>query len=282
MISDGVDHRTNVQATDDLPATLTVNPSLLGSGDEGTAMLEIVYDIAPGAALYFSSGMGSGNTNMVDSINWLVSQGCDVIVDDLGVMSESYFSDGSVATAAVNAIASGSIYVTAAGNFAQQHYQADFNAVPGTDWHNFGGGDNQNAVTIGAGQTFSAYLQWSDPFGNSSNDYDLYLYQVGNQALIASSTYVQDGTGHNPYETLTYTNTSGSPVAAYVAVKKYNGDPRQLELYTHGGSSLEYVTSGDSIFGQGAAAGVITVRRGERKLPHDRRALQLAGAIDHL
>ncbi|MDA0990887.1 MAG: hypothetical protein O3A51_09065 [Verrucomicrobia bacterium] len=77
VISDGVDSLALAQASDDLPATVTVHPALPGSGDEGTAMLEIIHDIAPGAELFFSGPDTS--IDMVDAINWLTftaGRGC--------------------------------------------------------------------------------------------------------------------------------------------------------------------------------------------------------------
>src|SRR5207237_834697 len=96
VISDGVTHRANVGT--DLP-TVTVNSSLPGTGDEGTAMLEIVHDLAPEAQLYFSSGSGLTTANMLNSITYLRNQGCKVIVDDITWFNEPYFADGAVATA---------------------------------------------------------------------------------------------------------------------------------------------------------------------------------------
>lgn len=48
VMSDGVDSLATEQAAGELPATVTVVPGQAGSGDEGTAMLEIVYDLARG------------------------------------------------------------------------------------------------------------------------------------------------------------------------------------------------------------------------------------------
>ena len=49
VLSDGVASLAASQALGDL-GTVTVLPGQAGSGDEGTAMLEIIHDLAPGAA----------------------------------------------------------------------------------------------------------------------------------------------------------------------------------------------------------------------------------------
>jgi len=57
IISDGVNHLADSQATGDLPVNVHVMRDQ-SSGDEGTAMLEIVYNMVPDAELYFHD---SGN-----------------------------------------------------------------------------------------------------------------------------------------------------------------------------------------------------------------------------
>ncbi|MBV8200788.1 MAG: hypothetical protein JOZ15_09220, partial [Acidobacteria bacterium] len=54
VLSNGVDSLALLQSEGDLPA-VDVQPGQAGSGDEGTAMLEIVHDLAPGAALGFAT-----------------------------------------------------------------------------------------------------------------------------------------------------------------------------------------------------------------------------------
>ena len=60
VLSDGIDALAASQASGDLPAGITVLPGQAGSGDEGTAMLEIVHDMAPGAAVGFATDLRSG------------------------------------------------------------------------------------------------------------------------------------------------------------------------------------------------------------------------------
>jgi hypothetical protein len=268
VISDGVDHYTYSQGTGDLPGTIHIDPGGPGNGDEGTAMLEIVHDLAPGAELYFSGFSASGSftsLDMVDAINWLVAQGCDVIVDDLGFPLEPFFEDGPVAQAAAGAVSSGVVYVSSAGNYADTHYQADYLQGPASGagfYHDFDPGagvDDTFNFTIPVGGNVTAVLQWSDPYGASGNDYDLYLHRASNGQTLDQSIWGQDG-NDDPYEYVQYTNTGLTDLDVYLKIDKYSGDPRELELYLFGYvDDLEYVTPNDSIWGHAAVESVISV-----------------------
>ena len=64
----------------DLPTSITINPTYPGSGDEGTAMMEIVYDMAPKASLSF--GGPSTSLEFIDIIDWMTTTiQCNVICD---------------------------------------------------------------------------------------------------------------------------------------------------------------------------------------------------------
>ena len=83
VLSNGVRSLADRQASGDLPARVTVLPGQAGRGDEGTALLEIVHDLAPGAELYFATGSG-GQARMAANIEALCEAGANVIVDDIG------------------------------------------------------------------------------------------------------------------------------------------------------------------------------------------------------
>src|SRR5207253_1151237 len=69
VLSDGVTNLAASQAAGDL-GPVTVLSGQTGSGDEGTAMLEIVHDLAPGAQLYFATAGNEGNLNDGTSGTW--------------------------------------------------------------------------------------------------------------------------------------------------------------------------------------------------------------------
>ena len=81
VLSDGVSRLSTSQAPA-ISVPVTVLPGQAGTGDEGTAMLEIVHDLAPGAQLYFATADNS-ITSFAQNIRDLRSAGCDIIVDDV-------------------------------------------------------------------------------------------------------------------------------------------------------------------------------------------------------
>ena len=277
VISDGALALTSVQADGDLPARITVLPGQEGgqfryfdhisSGTEGTAMLEIVHDLAPGAELYFAAAGGS-EAQMAENIEALCAAGADVIVDDIGWFFTPAFQDGTVAQAASEAVDDGCFHFSSAGNFGNKNdgtagvWEGDYAAgssitllgntvVP----HDFGSGVTQNRITKDSIYPF--ILQWADPWGESENDYDLFLIDR-NGNVLESSTDTQNGT-QDPMESIGgaatyYTNHTN---ARLVIVKSSGAADRYLRLNYLGGE-LETTTSGQT-WGHSAAEDVVGV-----------------------
>jgi hypothetical protein len=83
--------------------------------DEGRAMAQLVHGIAPGAELLFASGW-DGPNGMAESIIALADAGADIIVDDLGYATETYYQQGLISVAVNTVRAQGVAYYTSAGN----------------------------------------------------------------------------------------------------------------------------------------------------------------------
>jgi len=259
VISDGIDHAAVAQATGDLPAVMVPADARCrpGSGDEGTALLEIVHDLAPGAQLLFSEGLTSGLV-FIDSVNCLVAAGAGVIADDLVFFDEPFFADGPLALAVRAAVQAGVSYHSAAGNEAEEHVEQPFRASPDSSFHDFLGGpvDNTDDIVVPPGVTMVCFLQWNDPFGGSANDYDLGIFDSALN-LVAASTGVQDGT-QDPFEVAGVVNNSGSAQVAKVAIEKFSGADRVLEMFCLDGVQQQYVTDG-SVIAQAALPEVVAV-----------------------
>ena len=140
VISDGVEGLSLSKASGNLPASVNYttcnvvpqSPISAGAGAEGTAMLEIVHDLAPGAELWFGHfGYGFGGTSLdfQAAVNCLAAN-TDVVVDDIGFFNNGpYNGNGPVSVNASNARnGSGPIraYVNAVGNQALSHYQETY------------------------------------------------------------------------------------------------------------------------------------------------------------
>ena len=115
VLSDGVDSLAASIASGDLPADTRVLPGQAGDGDEGTAMMEIVHDLAPNAHLIFATAFTS-EESFADNIRALRAAGADIIVDDVVYFAESPFQDSGPAQAVIDVTNDGALYFSSAGN----------------------------------------------------------------------------------------------------------------------------------------------------------------------
>jgi hypothetical protein len=250
VLSDGVDSLASLQGSGDLPANVTVLTGEEGSGDEGSAMLEIIHDLAPGADLLFATAFTS-QVSFANNIVALQQAGADVIVDDVGYFAEGVFQDDDVADAVNTVTAAGAHYFSSAGNggnlnddtsgvwegnfVAASSPVADTNAA-----HDYGGGDVFN--TIVEASPFAYSLHWSDALGASGNDYDLYVVNKSGKVIFGASTTVQDG-NDDPFEIVgPGPNDKGNKL---LIVRKSNQSPRFMHLNANRGR-LEFATEGQT------------------------------------
>ncbi|MCP2268434.1 Proprotein convertase P-domain-containing protein [Actinokineospora diospyrosa] len=239
-LSDGVDSLAASQAAGELPA-VDVLPTQEGDGDEGTAMLEILHDLAPGAALGFASAFNS-EASFADNIRALRQQlHCDIIVDDVLYFVESPFQDGLIARAVNDVTADGALYFSSAGNEGNVadgtagHWEGDFRdsgrivgkfAGTAHDWDPSATTQVFQPISNASSAQVPVTLHWSDPLGASANDYDLYLFdRTGN--VVTFSQDVQDGE-QDPYEILQTPTFGGTGLR--LAVVKFHGENRYLSL----------------------------------------------------
>jgi hypothetical protein len=290
VLSNGVDTRASRQASLDLPADcasppgpgscLTVVPGQAGTGDEGTAMLEIVHDLAPGAKLYFATAIG-GEANFANNILTLRNTyGCDIIVDDVTYLAEGAFQDGPISQAISTVKSAGALVFTSAGNSGRKDasssgtWEGDwldsgqtvvvgnppvygplpmhsFNAVSGA------GAVYSNILTVGSGPY--VILKWADPLGASTNDYDLLHVNADFTQLIEWSIDRQDVT-KDPIE-----GVYPVPAGDGMVIVRYSGAARALRLDTNRGE-LSFGTA-RAVVGHNGAEGAITVAATDGRVP---------------
>jgi subtilase family protein/ASPM-SPD-2-Hydin domain-containing protein len=229
--------------------------SFKGAGAEGTALLEIVHDLAPGAKLSFANG----DTDLAFSqaVNFLAASN-DVVLDDIGFFGEPYDGSSGVSSNTAAALNNPSwpirAYATSAGNDADEHYYGAY-VDSGVDGTTISGittpghlhlfqrtADTTDVLGLGA-QPFNVialpqngeaaiFLTWDDPFGGSSNNYDMYLVQQSTGKVVASSTDIQSGR-QDPSEVIDYVNT-GAADRFLIVVQNVRGaaQPRNLNIFS--------------------------------------------------
>lgn len=278
VISDGTAGNVESAATGNLPLTESGEPAVelcginSNAGAEGTAMLEIIHDLAPGAELGFCPAFGpDGEQGLANSITFLAQEmDCDVIVDDVAYLTEPFFEDGPVARAVDRAFWGGAVYLSSAGNGALDHYELPFTdvnpendvAFPFVNLHDFGvaaGGPSDvdwSGLVASAGNFFAAFMQWNDKFGASSNDYDIYIFDrlgfLAGQAdpdptdalepifpIGGNGVDFQDGTG-NPSEIAFVVNNQdltdpfGAIEQFFMVIDRFSGEDKLLEINFNG------------------------------------------------
>jgi hypothetical protein len=265
VISSGIDGLAASQGAGALGA-VTVLPGQAGQGNEGTAMLEIVHDLAPGAQLYFATAFPT-ITQFATNIRALQAAGCNIIVDDIMYPNETPFQDGQAASvvsttdagiviqAVKDVAAAGVMYFSSAVN------AGNLDAGVSSTWEGdfvdsgltYGGKPlNQFGVFNGTAYAYDSIIEpgadvtlsWDDPLGQSSNDYDLYLIDGVLGTLKASSTNPQTGT-QDPWEKLGNTGAPGD----LILVVKFSGSPRYLHLETFGQHGILSIASNGSTHG---------------------------------
>ncbi len=275
-LSDGIDSLATSQARGELPAGVDVIPGQEGDGDEGTAMLEIIHDLAPNASLGFASAFNS-DASFADNIRKLrFDAGCDVIVDDVLYFKESPFQDWIIAQAVNDVTADGALYFSSAGNEGNVtdgtsgHWEGDFvdsgkgvGKFAGTA-HNFAGAaGNQIFEPISdlSSARVPVTLFWSDPLGASNNDYDLYLLNAAGNVVDFSQDN-QTGT-QDAYERVDTPAAGG--IGLRLAIVKFSGEGRYLSLsalrgrFSDSADGLKAYTSPGVTVGHSAARDAFSV-----------------------
>lgn len=300
VIADGLGGLATAQASGDVPEVDTATCNVTGEpveapGAEGTAVLEVLHDVAPGASLWFghfstASGLGT-SLDFQDAVTCL-AQHVDIVVDDIGFYGAGPYdgtSDVSLNTAAeLNGDGPIRAYFTAVGNMARQHYQDDyidsgFDLSDGTDFwsaHIFEetpgvtgtehaglnpNPSSRNRLLLAPGGSATIILEWDDSWGTSSNDYDTF-YQTGDTAFFCGFNR-QDGIGDNDYPveicSITNPTTTTAEFDLFVGNYRDTAAQRNLDLFVLcdrclslvDGNKLDFTTAASSVPNQSDAGG---------------------------
>ena len=298
VLSDGVSSLAARQATGDLPATcaptpgpgacVTVVPGQAGSGDEGTAMLEIVHDLAPGAKLYFATAVSGDATFAANILALKNTYGCDVIVDDVTYFDEGAFQDGVIAQAVNTVKAAGALFFSSAGNSGRLNaltsgtWEGDFldsgtsiqpppscpplspgcwqQGLPIHSFNGLTGASAANSDPLTANAPSAITLKWSDPLGGATTDYDLFIMDSGLTTVFDGSVDNQECApptdpatcSDEPFEIM-----GPGFTGERIVVVRWSGPAKALRLDTHRGRLS--LSTARAVFGHNGGENTVSV-----------------------
>lgn len=186
---------SSAQARGELPGglqTFDFTGTGVDSGtNHGTAVAEIVYDMAPQAQLLLMKI--ADEVDLENAKEEAIRQGAKIINHSVGWFNTNFYDGtGIINNIVADARNRGILWVNAAGNYGRRHWQGSFKDSNGDRWHEFSGSDDCLRITANAGEAISVFLTWND-WPASRNDYDLYLFDsTGRQ--VAQSERIQSGT----------------------------------------------------------------------------------------
>lgn len=247
-----------------------------GSTDEGRGMAQIVYDVAPGAALCFATAYRTETdfANNIRSLRTSAACNADVIVDDIIYLAEPMFSDGRVAQAVDEVVTSTTmagkpvVYFSSAGNRGKG-YSSSFRVVADATARgtldaadtsinlasipasvSTAGGfqdfDPGSAVDISqkltcTGGACQIVFQWDDPFdlpNGVTTDFNFLVFDAAGN-YVSSLSLVDDNFAVN--QPLEISDTSLTAETSYTIAIARTGSGTQKSRY------LRYVSFGGSM-----------------------------------
>ncbi len=212
----------------------------IGGSPHGTGCLETLFDHAPGAA--YQIHRVSGTADLGSAVDQCLADDVDIISLSMSFYNTGWFDDEGAACEAINEAAdAGILCFVSAGNRADAtHYQGAWSDPDGNDWLNWGGGSENNTVTVEAGGSTNYWLSWATPLESFSGDYDLFLYDNNNNVLASSQS--NDG-----FENISWTNQDpNNAITVHVRVKNAGEGTHDLEIFSLNGPQMSVWTAGNS------------------------------------
>ncbi len=238
-----------------------------GRTAHGTATAQIVVDVAPDVELYLYNI--ESVPNMIRLIDYIIGRG-DIDIVSLSVAwwgVGPYDGTSGLSQKVSEAQDSGILWISAAGNYADSHWEGMFADADADGFHNFGSVDETISFFAAAGSVVELELTWDDAWGRSSNDYELRLFDA-NLNLLISSIETQDG-DDDPLETIQYLVVSDG--IYNIVIERYSGEARNLELFSFEHSLTEHNVPGGSVIIPADAVGTVAVAA----VGHDTESLKL-------
>jgi subtilisin family serine protease len=222
--------------------------------EHGTAVAEIVHEMAPRAELYlvcfdsdvtFSQAAAYAKSRRVQ----IITHSGSTFNNGRGDGAPAPGTEGAVVADARRA---GILWVNSAGNSAQRHWSGTFADSNGDGLHNFAPANEGNGFVLERNEEVCVFLKW-DEWPVAASDFDLLLLNSSGTPVAVSQTR-QTGSQPPTEQICPYVNT-GPEAPFFAAIGVVNGatTPRFDIFVRNIDPPLQYLTPEGSIGDPGAS-----------------------------
>jgi len=167
----------------------------------GTSVAEVVTRTAPESELYLASTNSGLQTER--AIDDLIDKDVDIIVASWGYLTVEDDGDHFLTDEINRAQQNDVLFVVSAGNYAQTHWQGEFQSTDGDAIHEWAESDERNCLpnctSEFAGGQVTVYLRWEDE--GQPSEYQVALYNPTTEEYIADANFIAE-TQTNKYAVL--------------------------------------------------------------------------------
>jgi Subtilase family len=239
IIDIGFGGLSDAQAAGDLPADVTVQnegcPDVIGPAADvhGTAVAEIVHDMAPDAQLFLVCIVD--DIGFSDAETYLRGQGVAIINASLSFYAagrgDGSGSSDSPAGVVRRSRQAGILWTVSAGNDAQGHVTGITRDQDNDGWVNFTSTDESENITVPPGGVVAVYVTW-DAWPTTHEDFDVYVTATNSPPtdpsdVVTFSTENQSGTpgGLPPAEFVLFDNPTAAPTTFFLWLDRFANAP---------------------------------------------------------
>ena len=242
----------------------TDGSGLVGPWEEdnhGTAVAEIIHDVAPGAEISLYSFETELEFRQLLQKFVEGAYQADVINASVGFDNVWHADGSSPYTQAVNAVVeAGMFYIAAAGNEAENYRWGTLSDIDGNGYLEI---DGDEGTWVAAGRYGSEFwaevsLRWSDGMESSANDLDLLITNESDTVECGRSENPQEGLD-NPFEYVSCELDSSWGLAWIADYSEGGADGKTAWLYSYSGIDSSQMVQSGSLTLPADAEGALTV-----------------------
>lgn len=247
IIDGGYEMLTAAQNAGTAPVSLQVTQvDLTGTGlpfesggSHGTGVLEACYPFATGSEYYLYK-ITSNAVQLATAVSHAIADDVDIIIHSASYFNTGWADNSGIICSIVEDATDNDIFwINSAGNNNETHAQASFDDTDGDLLHNWSAGTTKNTTTVTPGGSIQVLLQWIGILG-AANNFDLILKDSNFNIIGLSNSFFD-------YETISWTNNTGSTQTVHIEVQRTNGSNKKFEIFALGNiSPLSFSATGSS------------------------------------